>query len=197
MNTNGISANSRCRTRLRCMHCWMSKPYLVGPLARVNLNPDRLPDVIHDILRQAGIGFPSRNMFHSIVARAVEIYYALLEAVRLLDALRRTCLPGKLTCSPVRAPGSAVPRRRADCCGIVMKPVTTGAFITARIVPPTSQNQARIEQDIRTSLQAYGLDHTEDELRLRAETVIRNYDPCISCATHFLKLKVIHATADS
>ncbi|MEW8283378.1 MAG: nickel-dependent hydrogenase large subunit, partial [Candidatus Thiodiazotropha taylori] len=60
----------------------------------------------------------------------------------------------------------------------------------ARIVPPTSQNQGRIEEDIALSLQKFGLDQTDEKLRLRAEQVIRNYDPCISCATHFLKLNV-------
>ncbi|MDX1698826.1 MAG: hypothetical protein R3308_11090, partial [Thiohalobacterales bacterium] len=60
-------------------------------------------------------------------------------------------------------------------------------------VPPTSQNQARMEQDLVASLEHYGLQHDADALRLRAETVIRNYDPCISCATHFLRLKVEHA----
>ncbi len=65
-----------------------------------------------------------------------------------------------------------------------------GHVSAARIVPPTSQNQGRIEQDIARSLQRFGLDYNDEALRLRAETVIRNYDPCISCATHFLRLKV-------
>jgi len=60
----------------------------------------------------------------------------------------------------------------------------------ARIIPPASQNQGRIEQDIVLSLQNFGLDHDEDVLRLHAEMVIRNYDPCISCATHFLRLNL-------
>jgi coenzyme F420-reducing hydrogenase alpha subunit len=66
----------------------------------------------------------------------------------------------------------------------------TGHVVSAKIVPPTSQNQARIEQDLRETLEAMGLDKETDALRLRAETVIRNYDPCISCATHFLKFNV-------
>jgi sulfhydrogenase subunit alpha len=67
---------------------------------------------------------------------------------------------------------------------------SAAAVASARIVPPTSQNQARIEADLRGSLQALGLDRPEEELRRRGETVIRNYDPCISCATHFLTLKL-------
>jgi coenzyme F420-reducing hydrogenase alpha subunit len=60
----------------------------------------------------------------------------------------------------------------------------------ARIVPPTSQNQGRIEEDVRNSLMNMGLDAPDEKIRLRAEQVIRNYDPCISCATHFLKLDI-------
>ena len=65
-----------------------------------------------------------------------------------------------------------------------------GRVLNARIVPPTSQNQARMEEDLRRSLTRAGLDRPEAELRQRAETVIRNYNPCISCATHFLDLRI-------
>lgn len=60
----------------------------------------------------------------------------------------------------------------------------------SQIVPPTSQNYARIEEDLRMSLEELGLEHPDDELRLLAEMVIRNYDPCISCSVHFLDLRV-------
>jgi sulfhydrogenase subunit alpha len=90
------------------------RPYLVGPLARLNLNHDRLPEPVQALLRETGIALPSRNMFHSIVARAVEIHYALLEAARLLDSEDGTA----------GAPGldSAAPKHRADCCGTATRP---------------------------------------------------------------------------
>lgn len=66
----------------------------------------------------------------------------------------------------------------------------SGQVTSARIVPPTSQNQARIEEDLRISLGQFGLDKEEDMLRSYSEMIIRNYDPCISCSTHFLKMKV-------
>jgi coenzyme F420-reducing hydrogenase alpha subunit len=65
-----------------------------------------------------------------------------------------------------------------------------GLVKEARIVPPTAQNQERIEQDLQVGLTAFGLDKDDDALRLRSEMIIRNYDPCISCSTHFLRLKV-------
>jgi coenzyme F420-reducing hydrogenase alpha subunit len=164
-------------------------PYLVGPLARLNLNGDRLPRPVQEALGETGIAFPSGNMFHSIVARAVEVYFAIEEAIRILQqdpaievarvAVGATAGIG-FGCT--EAPrGVLWHRYRVD---------DQGCIEAARIVPPTSQNQARIELDLRNSLQAFGLDRDQDALRLHAETVIRNYDPCISCATHFLRLKV-------
>jgi len=163
--------------------------YLVGPLARMNLNHARLPDKLQELIRKTGITFPSRNMFHSIIARAIEIYYVIDEARRLLQGYQRPEV-SKLDVKPragigygcTEAPrGILWHRYELDESGLVKR---------ANIIPPTSQNQARMEEDIQCSLESYGLEHQDDELRLRAETVIRNYDPCISCATHFLKLKV-------
>jgi coenzyme F420-reducing hydrogenase alpha subunit len=162
-------------------------PYLVGPLARLNLNLDRLPPATRALLEAAGIRFPSGNMFHSVVARAVEIHLALLEAIRLLETYTSPDTPhaevrprAGIGFGATEAPrGILWHRYELDDEGIVR---------AARIVPPTSQNQARIEEDLHRSLHALGLEAPEDALRLRAETVIRNYDPCISCATHFLRL---------
>lgn len=168
------------------------RPYLVGPLARMNLNLDRLPAALRDLLDGTGIRFPSRNMFHSIVARAAEIWLAVDEAARLLadyavpDAAAVASTPRAGTgfgCS--EAPRGILWHRYAADAG--------GNVAEARIVPPTSQNQARIEEDLRLSLTRFGLERPDAELRLRGETVIRNYDPCISCATHFLRLKVERA----
>ncbi len=64
------------------------QPYLVGPLARLNLNHARLPEAVKALLNETGLALPSRNLFHSLVARAVEILLALHEALRLLDAYR-------------------------------------------------------------------------------------------------------------
>ncbi len=165
------------------------EPYLVGPLARLNLNLDRLPRPVRQALDATGIDFPSRNLFHSIVARAAEILLALHDAIAILEQ------------PPAHAPAAAAVSPRAGTgfgCTEAPRGIlwhryevdAAGLIVEADIVPPTSQNQARIEQDLRQSLQHFGLDHDEQALRRRAETVIRNYDPCISCATHFLRLAV-------
>ncbi|MCG8123969.1 MAG: nickel-dependent hydrogenase large subunit, partial [Candidatus Thiodiazotropha taylori] len=165
------------------------RAYLTGPLARLNLNFHQLPPEVRQLMEGCGIRFPSHNMFHSIVARAIELYFAISEAIRLLQDYQRPAQPYRevegvegnaFGCT--EAPrGILWHRYDVDDAGIVRY---------ARIVPPTSQNQGRIEEDIALSLQKFGLDQTDEKLRLRAEQVIRNYDPCISCATHFLKLNV-------
>lgn len=163
------------------------KPYLVGPLARLNLKWDRMPTPIQDVLSEAGISWPCRNMFKSIVARAIEVYLALQEVIRVLGDYEYPDAPAAPVMSRAgigygctEAPrGILWHRYEVDERGII---------VSAKIVPPTSQNQARIEEGLHRSLLAFGLDHGDDELRLHCEKVIRNYDPCISCATHFLRL---------
>jgi sulfhydrogenase subunit alpha len=165
------------------------KPYLVGPLARLNLNHDRLPESLLALLQECGIILPSRNMFHSFIARCVEICYALYEAKRILAIYT---LPNSPYAENAGGAGVGFGCTEAPR-GILWHRYETaeaGRIMQATIVPPTSQNQARIEEDLHNELLAYGLHHDDDALRLRAETVIRNYDPCISCSTHFLDMRV-------
>ncbi len=164
------------------------KPYLVGPLARLNLNMDRLPAPVTRNLAETGVHFPSANMFHSALARAVEIHIALLEAIRLLENYR----PAEPGIAPTPRAGVGFGCTEAPR-GILwhrFEMDERGRVVSTEIVPPTAQNQARIEEDLHRSLLAFGLDHPEDALRSHAETVIRNYDPCISCSTHFLRLNL-------
>ncbi|MCP9456751.1 MAG: Ni/Fe hydrogenase subunit alpha [Nitrospira sp.] len=169
------------------LHCLLNgSPYLVGPLARVNLNCDWLPPAVREVLTGVGLSLPLRNLFQGIVARSVEILYALEEALRLIDLYE----PPPVSSLPVsvragvgmactEAPrGILYHRYRIDENGVIRE---------AKIVPPTSQNQGRIEQDLRLWIPQV-LDRPDQEISLSCEKVIRCYDPCISCATHFLKL---------
>jgi coenzyme F420-reducing hydrogenase alpha subunit len=174
-------------TALHCLHRGGS--YLVGPLARMNLHFARLPLGVQDLARQTGIAWPSRNLFHSMVARAVEIVFALQEAIRLLESYDATLQPF-VKVTPRAGIGYGATEAPRGLLWHRYELDEQGTVVNARIVPPTSQNQARIEEDLHANLLALGLERTDAELRERAERVIRNYDPCISCATHFLKLNV-------
>jgi len=163
------------------------EPYLVGPLARLNLNYKQIPGDMLALAEQAGIHFPSRNMFHSIVARAIEIAYALEEAIRLLDAYTPTAQP-YVVAEPATGTGYGCTEAPRGILWHRYELDPLGNVTSAVIIPPTSQNQARIEQDLHNALEKFGLDNDEQALRLLGEKVIRNYDPCISCSTHFLKI---------
>jgi coenzyme F420-reducing hydrogenase alpha subunit len=161
-------------------------PYFVGPLARYNLNFDRLSLVAQEAARSAGLGPVCRNPFQSIIVRSIEILQACDEAVRLIERYERPD-QASIPIHPRAARGYACTeaprgtlyhRYRIDESGIIRE---------AKIVPPTSQNQKTIEQDLWQFIPKHFQD-TQDELRWRCEQAIRNYDPCISCATHFLKL---------
>jgi sulfhydrogenase subunit alpha len=163
--------------------------YFVGPLARVNLNYNLLPLQIKEALERVDIHFPSKNMAHSIIARAVEIYYCVLEAQRILESY---VFPESSFCKIQPSSGIGYGCTEAPR-GLLWQRFDLdeqGLIQSARIVPPTSQNQARIEEDLHISLQQFGLDKPDDELRAYSEMVIRNYDPCISCSTHFLTMSV-------
>lgn len=165
------------------------QPYLVGPLARMNLAHQRLPADIRTLLDELGPRFPSANMFDSLLARGIELLFALRQASALLADYKNEPTPRE-TVTPRAARGVAATEAPR---GVLYHRYDLGAdglVQSARLVPPTSQNQARMEQDLAQALQALGLDNDADTLRRHAETVIRNYDPCISCATHFLRLNL-------
>ncbi len=167
------------------------RPYLVGPLARLNLHHQCLPEPVQALIDEAGLALPSANPYHSIVARAVEIRFALSEAARLLEEHLldppRRAFEGSMPCAGTGFGASEAPR------GLLWHRYDTdphGLVLRARIIPPTAQNQERMEDDLRQSLTEFGLDRPVEALRAHAEQVVRNYDPCISCATHFLDLRI-------
>ncbi len=162
--------------------------FAVGPLARFALNYDRLSPVAREAAEAAGVGPDCRNPFQSIVVRSVETLYAIDEALRLLDDYERPSRPF-VPIEPRAATGhgcTEAPR------GILYHRYTIaadGLLTDAVIVPPTSQNQRSIEEDLADFVQAR-VTLPDDELQWACEQAIRNYDPCISCATHFLDLTV-------
>jgi coenzyme F420-reducing hydrogenase alpha subunit len=164
-------------------------PYLLGPTARVALAGDRLHPIAREALAATGLDGELRtNVFRSIVARSVELLHAVAEAVDIIAAYR----PPDTSCgdwSPragvaawaTEAPrGLLFHRYEVDAGGLVRR---------AQIVPPTSQNQAAIEHDLAAFAPSV-LDLPHVEATHRLEQLIRSYDPCISCATHFLDLRV-------
>ncbi|MDP2774772.1 MAG: nickel-dependent hydrogenase large subunit, partial [Nocardioides sp.] len=162
--------------------------YSVGPLARYTLNSDRLSPLAREAAAAGGLGVGCRNPFRSIVVRAVELVEACHEALRIVDGW--TGDGDASVPVPARA-GEGYGASEAPRGVLFHRYVLDGAGIIrdAQIVPPTSQNQPSIEADLRAMVSAWA-DLDEHALQHRCEHAIRNYDPCISCATHFLDLTV-------
>jgi coenzyme F420-reducing hydrogenase alpha subunit len=162
--------------------------YLTGPLARYSLNSALLSPLAQQAAREAGLGPTCNNPFRSIVIRAVEVVYALEEALRIIDAYQVPDHP--FTAAEPRAGiGYACTEAPRGMLYHRYKLDHDGSILDAKIVPPTSQNLPTIEDDLKTFAPLW-LDQSDDRLRHRCEQAIRNHDPCISCATHFLKLDV-------
>ncbi|MCE9529614.1 MAG: Ni/Fe hydrogenase subunit alpha [Planctomycetes bacterium] len=163
--------------------------YLVGPLARWNLNRDRVGSVVEDAAAAINLEHPVKNPHRSIVVRCLEVLYAFEEASRLLDSYRAPPEPS-IDFQPRAGVGRAITEAPR---GILFQEYETdrdGRIVRCTIVPPTSQNQGQIERDL-LKLAPSLLTLSDAEAALQAERAIRNYDPCISCATHFLKLTVV------
>ncbi len=162
--------------------------YLVGPLARYNLNFARLPEVAQQVSRDCGLTVPCRNPFKSIVVRSVEMVFACSEAMRLIEGYVRpesarvqVAVRAGVGSAATEAPrGILYHRYSIDDRGLIR---------FAKIVPPTSQNQKRIEEDLWHFVSLVAGRPTE-EVTWKCEQAVRNYDPCISCATHFLRLEI-------
>ena len=161
--------------------------YLTGPLARYAINRQWLHGRAGELTRSLNLGSVVTNPFKSIVVRGIEIVHAIEEAIRIIELYEDTAiasvgvrLRAGQGCAATEAPrGLLYHRYTFDADGIISD---------AKIVPPTSQNQKSIEDDLRRLLPSFiGL--PKSQMTHLCEQAIRNHDPCISCATHFLRLE--------
>ncbi|WP_334143845.1 Ni/Fe hydrogenase subunit alpha [Rhabdothermincola sp.] len=161
--------------------------YLCGALARYSLNHDRLRPAASDAARRAGLGATCTNPFRSIVVRAVEVLHACEEALAAIDAYEEPDTPA-LPVEPRAGVGHAATEAPRGLLYHRYVLEEDGTIADAVIVPPTSQNQPTIEHDL-WHLVEDNLALDDEALTRRCEMAIRNHDPCISCATHFLELE--------
>jgi coenzyme F420-reducing hydrogenase alpha subunit len=162
--------------------------YHVGPLARYNLNADRLSPLAQEAARSAGLAAVCRNPFQSIIVRSVEMLYACDEALRIIATYEMPEAPA-VPITPRAATGYGCTEAPRGILYHRYRVDEQGIILDATIVPPTSQNQKTIEQDLYDFV-APNLSLPQEQLTWQCEQAIRNYDPCISCATHFLTLHV-------
>ncbi|MBI4414797.1 MAG: nickel-dependent hydrogenase large subunit [Candidatus Kerfeldbacteria bacterium] len=164
------------------------KSYLVGALARMNLAKEKLHPKTKATVAETLKKFPSTDIFHNNLAQAIEILHCLDDAVQLLRTKKIS--PEPIVKRPYRA---------AEGVGVIEAPRgtlyhkvrvdTTGTVVEGDIVVPTGQNQVNIEEDIYTLVNGLLPDTTKETIEHEIEKLIRAYDPCMSCASHFLKVK--------
>lgn len=165
-------------------------PYLVGPLARLNLNHEKLPRDIKNVMQESSIELPLSNTQAGIIARSVEIAYAFHESIRIIRDYEKPDRPsaafeqraGEATWITEAPRGILVHRYALDDDGRVLQ---------CTLIPPTSQNLAMIEADLRNFVHSHSHFDTPN-LKAGIEHIIRNYDPCISCSTHLLDIRIVN-----
>ncbi len=175
-------------TALQAVRRDTGKTYFLGPLARVNLNRDQLMPVARRLADELGLEHPCGNVFKSIIARSIEVVQAYEEALTILKHYRpgRTARVDYTYRQGEGAAATEAPR------GLLYHRYAIGAdglVKAANIVPPTSQNQSQIEDDLRQYLPSV-LALPDEQVAQACERLVRSYDPCISCASHFLKVTV-------
>jgi len=172
-------------TALHAVRKSTGDPYLVGPLARANLNRQRWSTQVQQLADEVGFGAMEFSPHRGIVARALEVVVAYETALDLLRTNDSISL-SRVGWSPRDASGCAATEAPRGLLYHRYEVDAANRIATAKIVPPTSQNQAQIEADLKHLV---GLlpGETDDLLAQRCEQLVRSYDPCISCSTHFLK----------
>ncbi len=162
--------------------------FFVGPNARYSLNFDKLPPVAQEAAKEAGLEPVCRNPFKSIVIRCVEMVFACYEALRILEQYEPPDRPYVDT-HPRAGIGHGCSEAPRGILYHRYRINDEGLIVDARIVPPTAQNQRTIELDLQNFVPRH-MNLSDEKLTWVCEQAVRNYDPCISCATHFLKLHI-------
>ena len=163
--------------------------YLTGPLARYSLNSAALSPAARQAAAGAGLGEQCRNPFRSILVRGVEVVCAVEEALRIIGAYERPPRPS-VEVAPRAGTGHGVSEAPRGLLYHRYELDGDGLIRAATIVPPTSQNLAVIEDNLRLLVGA-NLGRDDESLTALCEQAIRNHDPCISCAAHFLSLTIL------
>lgn len=168
------------------------KEYMVGSLARLNLNKDALHSKTQEDMKKYVDIFPSENIYHNNLAQVIEIMHSIDHSVELLE---NTTFKKEEIVKPTKQSGEGV--------GVIEAPrgtlyywlgIDEGKVRYANLVIPTAQNLVNMREDVRqavTGICDAGITPEkkwEDRIKLEVEKIIRAYDPCMSCASHFLKI---------
>jgi coenzyme F420-reducing hydrogenase alpha subunit len=176
-------------------HCWASRDsFMVGALARVNNNFDKLSDNAKNYAEELGLKVPCYNTFMNNFAQFVEVIHSVDDSIKLIESILDDGLDKDKAMVDVKV-------KAGRGVGVVEAPRgllihdyaydETGKVLKANLIIPTNMNYANIEKDMQAYLPQI-ISKSEDEIRFDMEMLIRAYDPCISCSTHMLNVKLIN-----
>jgi len=163
------------------------KSFLVGALARVNLNFDRLSPGAREAAKEVGARFPNLSPYYGMIARALEIYHSIEESLAIIGRYSGVRETAEITPRASEGWGASEAPRGLLYHNYVFD--ESGIVQRANIVAPTAMNSANIEENLKALLPRW-VSLPLEEITLRCETLIRAYDPCFSCSAHFLKLNI-------
>lgn len=164
-------------------------PYLVGPNARYNVNYNQLSKLSKQVAKEVGLGPVCNNPFQSLLIRMIETLYACEEALRLCKAYEEFD-QAYVETTPKASEGFGCTEAPRGICMHRYKMDDKGLIVKATISSPTAQVQPQVERDLLGVVER-SLHLDEEALKWRCEQTVRNYDPCISCSCHFLKLTMV------
>ncbi len=176
-------------------HCWSSRDaYFVGALARFNNNYDQLSDNAKEYAQELGLKAPCYNTYMNNIAQFVEVVHSVDDSIKIIDELMETGLDEDKAMAEIKVKaGRGVGVNEAPR-GLLIHDYTydeNGRIVKANLIIPTNQNFANIEKDMKALVPTI-IDKSEDEIKLGCEMMIRAYDPCISCSTHYLNIKLVN-----
>jgi len=176
-------------------HCWAERDsFMVGALSRFNINHEQLSDNAKRFAEELGLKAPSYNTYMNNIAQFVEIVHSVDDSIRLIDELLEDGMDEDKAMVEVKPKaGRGVGAVEAPR-GLLIHDYTyddDGKIEKANLIIPTGMNYGNMERDMNAIVPTI-IDKSEDEIRLACEMMIRAYDPCISCSTHFLNVKLVN-----
>ena len=164
-----------------------NKPYMTGALARFNNNFSQLSEDAKKVIEKSKIKFPNKNPFTNNFAQAVELVHCMDQVIQIIQELEpeEEGIEKPKTMSGRGIAAIEVPR------GLLFHDYTIeeGVIVKANIITPTAQNLKVIEDEIKDMLPGLLKLEKEEKINMEIEKLIRAYDPCFSCSSHFLEVE--------
>jgi sulfhydrogenase subunit alpha len=163
---------------------------MVGALARLTLNGDRIGGRARAAWDALGFRTPSTNIVSNNIAQYIELVYAVEHALELVNGMLDRGFEGQpaVRCAPRAGQGTAATEVPRGTLFHHYELDADGTVTGADVITPTAENYGSLEDQLRATVRD-GAGASDEELRRRLEIVARAYDPCVSCSVHALRVR--------